>query len=188
MSVDRRIPTGTAGVLNGRLRRAPDLRCSATVVAVTFRGDIDALLKPATDSLADDLEPLAREAQAGGVNNVSKLIERWIDRSERYDVPGESLLLAWAGSGVVGVGGIAWCPDVPGSLRVRRFFVSEAVRRRGIARLLASSLMESGFAHTDTLTCNARASAAAAPFWESMGFAPTDIEGITHRLTLPARA
>jgi hypothetical protein len=42
-------------------------------------------------------------------------------------------------------------------------------------------VIASGFEHVDTLTCNARASAAAPPFWEAMGFTPVDIAGITHR-------
>ena len=77
-------------------------------------------LTSATKSLAGDLASLANEALAAGVNNVSKLIERWDDGSERYDAPGESMLLAWDSNSVVGVGGMAWCPDVPGALRVRR--------------------------------------------------------------------
>ncbi len=136
----------------------------------------------ATDSLPQDLRELAAEAEAAGINNVTRLIDRWADGTERYDRPGESVLVAWASARVVGVGGLSQCRDVPAALRVRRFFVSADVRRRGIARRLAEQLIASGFEHTSELTCNAGASAAAPPFWEALGFQPVDVAGITHRL------
>ncbi len=136
----------------------------------------------ASDHLPRELRELATEAKAAGINNMTTLIDRWADGTERYDRPGESMLLAWSSGHVVGVGGLARCRDVPGALRVRRFFVSAAVRRRGIARRLAEQLIESGLEYTSELTCNAGASAAAPPFWEALGFQPVDVDGITHRL------
>lgn len=147
----------------------------------------DVHITAATDSLPLDLGALAAEAAASGINNVGTLVERWRDGSERYDRRGESMLLArLSDDSIVGVGGIAQCRDVPEALRVRRFYVSTSARRLGIARRLAATLIESGFGYTDTLTCNARASDAAPPFWESMGFQPVDIAGITHQLTRPS--
>ena len=139
----------------------------------------------ATENLPDDVAPLAVEATAAGVNNVAKLIERWRNGTERYDVPGESMLIARLAGDVVGVGGIAWCPDLAGALRVRRFYVSASQRRRGIARTLAAVLIDSGFEHANVLSCHAGASDAAVPFWESMGFEPVDVAGITHCLRRP---
>jgi len=144
----------------------------------------DFRIASATETLPIDLEALAVEAASAGVNNVGTLVERWADGSERYSSPGESMLIARGVDGAaVGVGGIALCRDVPGALRVRRFYVSSAQRRRGIARHLAESLIESGFAYTNTLTCNAGASSAAPPFWEAMGFRRVAIAGITHQMT-----
>ena len=149
--------------------------------------DADVVVAAATSSLPEDLAALSEEATAAGIINVARLVERWRDGSERYDAPGESMLLARVSDVVVGVGGIAWCPDVAGALRVRRFYVSDSYRRRGIARMLATPLVDSGFEHTEAITCNAMASAAAAPFWESMGFESVDINGITHLCVRPPR-
>lgn len=143
---------------------------------------IEIEINAATADLPDDVVDLVAESRAADIGNMTRLVERWADGSERYDQVGESMLLARSSGRVVGVGGLARCRDVPGALRVRRFYVSTTVRRRGVARRIANTLIESGFLHTDRLTCNARASAAAPPFWEAMGFSPVDVSGITHHL------
>lgn len=131
--------------------------------------------------MPDGLRDLAADAAVQGVRNMSILMDRWVDGSERFDRVGESLLIAETEAGaVVGVGGLSHCPHVPGALRVRRFYVATDWRRKGVARTLAKRLVDDGFRHSDTLTCNARASTAAAPFWEAMGFRPVDIDGVTH--------
>ena len=52
--------------------------------------------------------------------------------------------------------------------------------QRSTASAIAEELIATGHAYSDLLTCNARASAAAGPFWESVGFLPVDTHGITH--------
>lgn len=136
--------------------------------------------------LPSGLDALRQEADREGIRIVSTVIERWVDGTQRYDQPGEALLVArFAGQErAVAVGGLAWCPNVDGALRVRRFYVSPSARRRGVARALAQRLIADGAAHTWLLSCNAQASPAAPPFWESLGFVPVDADGITHRLEL----
>lgn len=140
------------------------------------------MLRPAAPFLPDGLRDLEREAATGGIRNVSTLISCWVDGSQRYDRPGESLLVAVDGTtnAVIGVGGLSQCPHVPNALRVRRFYVSELWRRRGVAKAMARELIDRGLSVTDTLTCNAGASAVAPPFWEALGFRPVEAEGITH--------
>lgn len=128
------------------------------------------------------LRQLADEAEREGIRNVRTLTERWSVGTERFDRVGENVLVALAGD-IVGVGGLSQCPTVEGALRMRRFYVSPGWRRHGIGRALASDLIGSGLAHADLLTCNAAASDAAPPFWESMGFVPVAVDGITHVLT-----
>ena len=142
----------------------------------------DVQIRPATATTAEDLEPLATEAAHRGIRNVGTLRSDWASGAQRFDGVGEQLLLAWSSGVVVGVGGLTVCPHVPGARRVRRFYVAEAARRRGVARALAERLLTIGFEHTEVITCNARASAAAPPFWESLGFEPVDVDGITHML------
>jgi hypothetical protein len=55
-----------------------------------------------------------------------------------------------------------------------------AIRRRGVAKALAEKLINHGFQFTTTLTCNAKASAAAPLFWKAMGFVQVEVPGITH--------
>ncbi len=132
--------------------------------------------------MPEGLAALAEDALREGVRNVSMLISRWVDGSETYQLPGENLLVAIdpTDASVVGVGGLSVCPDVPGALRVRRFYVAHDWRRRGVARALAEQIMADGARSTELLTCNAAASDAARPFWESMGFVPSTVAGITH--------
>ena len=135
---------------------------------------------PAGPLIPEGLSHLRDQADNEGIGIVSTLVTRWVDGTERYDRAGESLLAATVGDDAVAIGALSWCPHVSGALRVRRFYVAPDWRRRGLARNLAAELMSSGFRHSDTITCNARASAAAAPFWESLGFVPVEKEGITH--------
>ena len=147
----------------------------------------DITIEPAARWLPSDLDSLRHEADHEGIRVVGVVIDRWVDGTQRYDVPGESLLVAARPHGVaVAVGGLTWCPNVAGALRVRRFYVSPGERRHGIARDLATCLIDSAAHHTSMVTCNARASAAAPPFWESLGLTPVATDGITHVLDLPA--
>lgn len=135
---------------------------------------------PAATLLPDRVAPLAGHADHEGIRIVSTVLERWQDESERYQGRGEAILAAVVDDEVVGIGALSRCPHVDGSLRMRRFYVAPAWRRQGVARSLAEELIAVGHAYTDLITCNAGASAAAAPFWESVGFVPVDVEGISH--------
>lgn len=139
-------------------------------------------IETAAGWLPSGLGALRRDADAEGVRIVSTVIDRWVDATQRYDQPGESLLVAQRDGVVVAVGGLGWCPNVAGALRVRRFYVSPASRRQGIARELAQRLIDDSAVHASVVTCNAQASGAAPPFWESLGFQRVDTAGITHRL------
>ena len=130
--------------------------------------------------LPDGLGSLARHADREGIRIVSKMVERWRDGSERYRADGEAILAAISEGEVIGIGALSRCPHVEDALRVRRVYTAPAHRRRGVARALATQLIATGLEHRALITCNAGASSAAAPFWESMGFLPVDIEGITH--------
>lgn len=135
---------------------------------------------PAGALLPAGVAALTTAAEQEGIGIVSTVLERWCDGTERFQDEGEAILAATADEEVIGIGALSQCPDVPGALRVRRFYVAPAWRRCGVARALATELLTVGLEHTDVITCNARASAAAAPFWEIMGFVPVSTHGITH--------
>lgn len=130
--------------------------------------------------MPDGLVGLAEEAEHEGIRVVSAVVGQWVDGVQRFDGPGEAIVAATSVDGVIGIGALSACPHLAGALRVRRFYVAPRWRRRGVARALATELISNGFGHVDTITCNAQASAAAPPFWESMGFVPADTAGITH--------
>ena len=135
---------------------------------------------PGGPFVLDGLDPLAEEAGEEGISNVRTLIDRWTDGAERFALAGELFLVAVSDGSVIGVGGRTWCPDVAGALRMRRFYVSPGWRRDGVGSALATELIDSAWAHTSVLSCNAQASPAAPRFWERMGFVPSAETGITH--------
>ena len=148
----------------------------------TLTGD-SVTIRPVTDSVISALDALASQADGEGIRIVKRVVDAWRSGDEVFDQPGETLLAAIDGSkAVIGIGGLTLCPTVEGALRVRRFYVDPAWRRRGVATRLASTLIATGQSRTSIITCNAGASAAARPFWESMGFAPVERAGITHEL------
>lgn len=109
------------------------------------------------------------------------LAEGWQLGVQRFDRDGAALFGAFDGACLVGVGGVT--PETGYSepaMRMRRFYVLPAARRSGAGRLLAQAAMEQGFEHAAVLTCNARATPAAGPFWEAMGFTPVSRPDITH--------
>jgi GNAT superfamily N-acetyltransferase len=122
------------------------------------------------------LRALEVVAKADGVQNVTLLV----DAMEGGGAAEIAMLGAWRDGRLVGVGGLSQCPDVPGAQRVRRFFVSPEARRAGVGRALARAVL--AMAEGATVTCNAQASHAAPPFWESLGFKRADRNGITHLL------
>jgi GNAT superfamily N-acetyltransferase len=128
------------------------------------------------------LEDLQSSADDEGVKNVSRLINEWKLHQTLFDGTGECLFVAQANGSSVGIGGILKCKVVPGALRVSRFYVLPEWRRKGIARAIANESLVYAREFTEVITCNAQASQNAAPFWESLGFIPSEISGITHTL------
>ncbi|MCP3934929.1 MAG: GNAT family N-acetyltransferase [Actinomycetia bacterium] len=141
-------------------------------------------IHPADDLIPQGLVGLAVTAEAEGIRIVTAVIDGWRNGTQRYELPGECLLAATDRTGsAVGIGGLSRCPHVAGAYRVRRFYVDPQWRHHGVARTLAKQLIDLGFDHSDTLTCNAGASDAAVPFWETMGFVPSGRAEITHTRT-----
>ena len=132
------------------------------------------------DELPDGFDDLVAEASGEGVRNIALLAEGW-KAGARFQDDGEALFAAFLTGELAGVGGLSVEPAAPEpARRLRRFYVRPAMRRRGVAAALASALIHEGFDSVDLLTVNARASAAAAPFWEAQGFVADDSGPWTH--------
>lgn len=133
------------------------------------------------DELPEGFDTLLADARAEGVRNMSLLAEEWASATERFDGPGDALFAALVGGELAGVGGVT-AEKAERAMRMRRLYVRPGFRRSGVGRALAGTMMQQGLQTSSVLTVNARASEAAGPFWEKLGFRPVDASGYTHRL------
>ena len=131
--------------------------------------------------LPPGMATLAEAAARVDVRNVGKLIAAWESGEQRFVRDGAALFAAFVGNDLAGIGGVKREAGAGESaMRMHRFYVHPMYRRQGAGRLLADAAMAQGLASAALLTCNARASAAAAVFWEALGFARCDAAGYTH--------
>ena len=125
-------------------------------------------------------QDLLEAASSEGIDNISNLVRQWNDGTVLFDGAGETLLMVQVEGANVGVGGLLHCKDVPGALRVSRFYVLPAWRRQGLATVLATEVLRISERFVDRVTCNAQASGFAGQFWETLGFVPVALVGVTH--------
>jgi len=135
-------------------------------------------LERVIDSLPAGFAELQAEARADGHSMLDTLAAEWSSGAMRFDRPGEMLLAAYAANTLAGIGGLTQEPEIPGALRMRRFYIALAYRRHGVGRALAAALLRQAMAKT--ITCYAAAGSEA--FWEALGFMPDRRDGRTHVL------
>ena len=124
---------------------------------------------------------LSVAAESEGVRNMRLLAEAWASGAQRFDKDGAALFAAEAGGRLAGVGGVKREEGAnEPAMRMHRFYVHPAYRRLGVGKRIAEAAMAHGLRHASLLTCNARASEAAGPFWISLGFVPVLAAGYTH--------
>jgi GNAT superfamily N-acetyltransferase len=128
--------------------------------------------------LPEGFDALRAEARGEGYRFVERLATDWISGTTCFDREGEVLLAAHLNGVLAGVGGLTIEPVVPDALRMRRFYVRLAYRRRGIGRELAAALLKRAASFTRLVTVNA--APASIGFWESLGFSPDPRDGHTH--------
>ena len=126
------------------------------------------------------VQNLLEASRSEGINVISNLVRQWNDGTVLFDGAGETLRMVQVEGANVGVGGLLHCKDVPGALRVSRFYTLPAWRRQGVSTVLATEVLRMSERFTDRVTCNAQASGFAGQFWESLGFVPIAQVGITH--------
>ncbi len=144
---------------------------------------IDMLLQPINQLPFGGIEALAAAARSEGYRFLDRLIDDWQSGANRFDSPGEILLGAFSGPRLVGVGGLNRDPYVREAKvgRIRRVYVAPDVRRHGTASLLVGRLVDIGRAHFLFLRLRVP-NAAAASFYEALGFTPADERDVTHTL------
>lgn len=131
------------------------------------------------EALPRGFELLRHAADGEAYDMLAVLAHEWADGTNRFDRPGEALVAAYSNGILVGVGAMSNDPALPGALRMRRFYVAQAYRRRGVGRALADALLERPEVHGRTITLNAP-QAEAARFWEALGFVRDERDGHTH--------
>ena len=134
------------------------------------------------DTLPEGFEVLRHAADGEAYDMLAMLAREWADGSNRFDQPGEALVAAMDGDVLAGMGGMNIDPFVYGALRMRRFYVRPAYRRKGVARLMADALLDRPEIDGRTITLSAPQSEAAR-FWEALGFIRDDSNGHTHVLS-----
>lgn len=134
------------------------------------------------DDLPEGFRGLVDQATDEGVRNVVLLADQWASGEQRFAEPG-ALFVAFVNGDLAGVGGVTVQAGLTEpALRMRRLYVAPTFRRAGVGQALAGAMIQQGLQAARLLTANARASAAAAPFWEAMGFEPVAGDGFTHQM------
>jgi GNAT superfamily N-acetyltransferase len=129
-----------------------------------------------TADLPAGFAALRAEARAEGYRFVERLANDWTSQTMRFDREGEALIAAHVDGVLAGVGGLTIDPFVPAALRMRRFYVRAAFRRKGVGRRLAVALL----ARAGERPITVNAGPASFPFWESIGFVLDPRDGHTH--------
>lgn len=129
--------------------------------------------------LPDKIGQLVIEAAAEGFDNMSVLQDEWQGGQHRFERSGEILALATVGGEIAGIGGITQDFVDSGWLRMRRFYVRPAYRRRGVGRKLALFVLEHARPYNRQIALHARGPEAEA-FWPALGFCPIERENTTH--------
>ncbi|MBB2749675.1 UNVERIFIED_ORG: GNAT superfamily N-acetyltransferase [Rhizobium aethiopicum] len=135
------------------------------------------------DRLPREIADLESEARREGHLHITRLVDEWWAGDIRFERDGEILLGAYVGQALAGVGGMTLEPALSGALRMRRFYVSSEMRRRGIGRLLALALLNHARAFSGVVTVHP-GNPGAVKFWGALGFRRYGPDGDIHRLEI----
>ncbi|MDR9806546.1 GNAT family N-acetyltransferase [Rhizobium hidalgonense] len=130
------------------------------------------------DRLPREIGDLDSEARQEGYRHITRLVDEWSAGDVRFERIVERLLGAYVGETLAGVGGMTVEPALSGALRMRRFYLSPAMRGCGIGRLLALALLDHARDFCRVVTVHP-GNPGAARFWEALGFRPCAPDGDT---------
>jgi GNAT superfamily N-acetyltransferase len=139
-------------------------------------------------SPADTLGALIAESERFGLSFVRKLADEWTSGTNRFDGPGELLIVARRANELVGVCGLNIDPYAGGLGvgRVRHLYVLSAHRHGGVGEQLVRAIVEAARDRFHTLRLRTF-NPAAARLYERMGFERrSDVPDCTHVMDLEA--
>ena len=130
------------------------------------------------------IEVLRQEARAEGYDFLDRLVEDWLSGENRFDGPGEIFCGCFDDRAMVGVGGLNRDPFLadPAVGRIRRVYVKQAWRKRGVGETLVRSLLATAQKSFRSVRLRAE-NAGAARLYERIGFAAINDPSATHILT-----
>lgn len=116
---------------------------------------------------------------------MNRLVDEWKLGINCFDDPGELFVGAFSGSNLAAVGGLNREPYAPqdGRARLRHIYVARDYRGTGVGRQLVTHLLTSAASDWKEVRLRAKTAAAAA-FYEVLGFTPLDDPAATHEIRL----
>lgn len=145
-------------------------------------------IRPLTDLPLLEFQPLVDQSLAEGYRFVAKLRDEWLDRSNRFDRPGEALYGAYHDGAMIGVCGRNIDPHRadPTVARVRHLYVLPAARRFGAGRALVERVIGDARGRFRAISLRTPAGDAGAnAFYIALGFSAVAEPQATHVMTLP---
>jgi GNAT superfamily N-acetyltransferase len=142
------------------------------------------------DLSLNELHPLLTASTAEGFRFLARLAAEWNAGIVRFDGAGEVLLGGYEAAQLVAVGGLTIDPfsDIAGVGRLRRVYVLPNARKRGIGTRLVRALESAALGHFTELVLRTD-TAAAARFYETLGYLPMPVGGsATHRRRIASAA
>lgn len=134
----------------------------------------------------EDFRPLLQEGREGGYEFLDRLLEEYLDGSNRFDAPGEALFGVYAGRAMIAIGGLNCDPYLKeeSTGRVRHVYVLASWRSQGVGRRLLERIIAESRAYFQLLTLRTF-SERAGHFYCALGFRTRpEIAGATHHLVL----
>jgi GNAT superfamily N-acetyltransferase len=129
------------------------------------------------------MESLLSEALAEGYGFIGTLVEQWASGENRFDAPGEILCGHLDQGLLVAVGALNIDPFAGSTEigRIRKIYVRQAWRNKGVGRALVTTLVEQARIHFRCVRLRAD-NTHAARLYEKIGFAPIESPDATHLL------
>ncbi|MNI08522.1 acetyltransferase [compost metagenome] len=136
------------------------------------------------DSLTGaDISGLVMESSKEGFQHMKRLVDEYESGTNRFNKRGEALFIACEHERIIGIGGLNQTTK-DGIGRVRRLYISQNNRKRGIGRMIMNRIIEEAKQHYQMIELKTD-HPAADTFYRSLGFSVRDNDtNVSHYLIL----